>query len=210
MGRRNALNSSPVVLSEEDIAALTGGGPSRELIVTTYFAKTAFTGASVNDTITCTQIINTSDTPSTVSTIWRNQTTGADLPSTPSSVNLTLLGSQVTATKPQQIVLDCLISSGQSLSAGIDLGVYRLVGLSIPATFEPTTLTFQSSFDNSTYNNIYESTGVEKSVTVGISRRVILSPADFYGIRYIKVRGGTSASATNVSGDRTIKLIAES
>ena len=40
--------------------------------------KIAFEGASVGDTITQTQVIDPTGTPSTVSTIWRNQTTGAD------------------------------------------------------------------------------------------------------------------------------------
>lgn len=66
----------------------------KELIVTTYSVKTAFTGASAGDMITATQVIDVTGTPTTVSTIWRNQTTGADLSSAPSADNLTLLGSQ--------------------------------------------------------------------------------------------------------------------
>jgi hypothetical protein len=92
--------------------------------------------------------------------------------------------------KGHQLVADCLISNGQSLSAAVDLGTARLVGIATPAAFEPTALTFQSSYDGATWNNVYDGTGTEKSITVAASRRVILSPADFYGIRYIKVRGG--------------------
>lgn len=69
-----------------------GGGVDRELIVSTYLCKTAFTGASVGDTITSTQIIDVSATPTTVSVIWRNQTTGIDI-TAPSSADLTLLAS---------------------------------------------------------------------------------------------------------------------
>jgi hypothetical protein len=75
-----------------------GGGNSnnhdRELVVTTYRVKTAFTGASVGDTVTCTQVIDVKNTPSTVSTIWRNQTTAADLGAVPAAANLELVGSQ--------------------------------------------------------------------------------------------------------------------
>jgi hypothetical protein len=74
-----------------------GGGGSnadRELVVTTYRVKTAFTGASVGDTVTCTQVIDVKNTPSTVSTIWRNQTTAADLATVPAAANLELVGSQ--------------------------------------------------------------------------------------------------------------------
>jgi hypothetical protein len=120
-----------------------------------------------------------------------------------------LRASPVPVAKGQQAVADCVISNGQSLSAGVDLGVARLVGLSIPATFEPATLSFQASFDGLTWNNIHDSSGTEKTVAVGASRRVILSPADFYGVRHIKVRGGTAAAPTAVAADRTIKLITE-
>ena len=73
-----------------------GGGSSRdrELVVTTYRVKTAFTGASVGDTITATQVIDVSGAPSTVSTIWRNQTTATDLGAVPAAANLELVGSQ--------------------------------------------------------------------------------------------------------------------
>ena len=73
-----------------------GGGSSvdRELVVSTFRCKTAFSGASVGDTITATQVIDVSGvTPTTVSVIWRNQNTAADLASTPSAANLELVGS---------------------------------------------------------------------------------------------------------------------
>jgi hypothetical protein len=66
----------------------------RELVVTTYECKIAFVGASIGDTITCTQIIDVTGAPTNVSTIWRNQTTAANLASVPSAANLSLLGSQ--------------------------------------------------------------------------------------------------------------------
>ena len=69
-----------------------GGGPDRELVTTTYLCKNAFTGASVGDTITSTQVIDVSATPVTVSVIWRNQTTAADLAGAPSAANLGLVG----------------------------------------------------------------------------------------------------------------------
>lgn len=111
--------------------------------------------------------------------------------------------------KGQQAVIDCTIASGASLSAAVNLGEYRLTGIEIPATFGPTTLTFQASVNGTDWFNLYDASGTEKSVTVAVSRRVILSPADFYGIQYLKVRGGTSGSPTTVGGDRVIKLIAE-
>jgi hypothetical protein len=73
-----------------------GGGGStvdRELVVETYLCTTAFTGASVNDTITMTQVIDVTGSPFSVGTIWRNQTTAADLSGAPSAANITLVAS---------------------------------------------------------------------------------------------------------------------
>lgn len=88
--------TDPVIFPAISQSASGGGASSvdREFVVSTYTVKNAFTGASVGDTITCTQVIDVSSTPSTVSTIWRNQTTAADLGSVPVAANLTLVGSQ--------------------------------------------------------------------------------------------------------------------
>lgn len=77
-----------------DSGAGSGPTPDRELVVSTYYCKTAFAGSDAGDTITATQIIDVSGaTPTTVSTIWRNQTMATDLASAPSSACLTLVGS---------------------------------------------------------------------------------------------------------------------
>jgi len=123
--------------------------------------------------------------------------------------NTQLRASPVPVAKGQQQIQDCTITSGQSLSAGVDLGVFRLVGLSMPTTLEPTTLTFQSSFDGTNWNNIFTSAGTEVTVISAASRRIIVAPADFYGVRYLRVRGGTSGVPTTVAADRIIKLISE-
>jgi hypothetical protein len=70
-----------------------GSSVDREFVTTTYIVKTAFIGASVGDIITATQIIDVSiTTPTTITTIWRNQTTATDLTSIPSFSNLSLEG----------------------------------------------------------------------------------------------------------------------
>lgn len=79
-----------------EVSGTTMGGGSaidREFVVVTYYCKTAFTGASVGDTITATQVIDVSGSvPVTIRTIWRNQTTAADLVGVPSAANLSLVG----------------------------------------------------------------------------------------------------------------------
>ena len=82
-----------VVAVNESGTAIGAGTVDRELVVSTYLCKTAFTGASVGDTITSTQILDVTATPSTVSVVWRNQTTAADLAGAPSASAITLLAS---------------------------------------------------------------------------------------------------------------------
>jgi hypothetical protein len=93
----DVADASPVVLVDPATGApyaASGGDADHEFVVTTYTVKTAFTGASVGNTITATQVIDVSGvTPSTVTTIWRNQTTATDLASVPSATNLELVGS---------------------------------------------------------------------------------------------------------------------
>ncbi len=135
-------------------------------------------------------------------------TTGRGIIGTLKGIWVALTGT-LSVRKSQQTVSPIVISNGQSLSATVDLGVTRAVGLETPATFEPTTISFQVSSDNTTFVNLYDATGTEKTVTVGVSRRIVLSPADFLGVRYIKIRGGTASSATTVSANRTVQIISE-
>lgn len=99
----------------------SGSGADRELVVSTYRCKTAFTGASVGDTITATQVIDVSGaTPTTITTIWRNQTTATDLAGAPSAANLELTGS--TALTDAQLRASPVPVSGPLQASDIDLG----------------------------------------------------------------------------------------
>ena len=69
-----------------------GGGTGNSLAVITYYASSAFTGASIGDTITCTQVISAGTTPAVVGVLWFNQTTGLALSGAPAATNLVLLG----------------------------------------------------------------------------------------------------------------------
>lgn len=76
--------------------ATLGGGSTadKELLVSTYRCKTAFTGATVGDTITATRVLDLSVTPAVQSgaTLWYNEATAAALSSAPNAANLELTG----------------------------------------------------------------------------------------------------------------------
>lgn len=86
------LHEVVVVVNPDGTPITSSPSLERELVVSTYRCKAAFTGASVGDTITATQVLDVSGTPSTVSTVWRNQTTAVDLAGAPSAANLELTG----------------------------------------------------------------------------------------------------------------------
>jgi hypothetical protein len=128
----------------------TGSAVDRELVVTTYIVKTAFAGATVGDTVTSTQIIDVSSTPTTITTVWRNQTTAADFGSAPSASNLSLLGSTAltdtqlrasavpvsvaTQPLPTGASTSALQTTGNTSLSSIDGKLPTLVSGSIPVT----------------------------------------------------------------------------
>lgn len=101
------------------------------------------------------------------------------------------------------------ISSGAALSAAVDLVIASLVALQMPAAWTAADLTFQSSSDGATYVDVYSSAGVELQFTAAASRFIYVDPSVFLGMRYIKLRSGTSAAAVNQGAARSITLIGQ-
>lgn len=94
------------------------------------------------------------------------------------------------------------IASGQQTSGAVDLSGCVLVGLDMPSAFTGTTVTFTvSSSQSGTYKTLYKD-GANVSVTVTASRQVVLQPADFAGVRFLKVVSGSAEAA-----ERTITLV---
>jgi hypothetical protein len=98
-------------------------------------------------------------------------------------------------------------TGGTGLSAAIDLGTEILQGYIMPATWVAAGLTFQTSPDGVAYNNIYDATGTEVAHVVDISRFVRVNPADWVGVRFIKLRSGTAAVPVNQTASRDIILV---
>ena len=101
---------------------------------------------------------------------------------------------------------DAVIANGASLSPAIDLSGTVIVGFVMPASWTAAVLTFQVSDDNVTFNDLYNESGTEISLTVAAARFVRLNPAEWAAIRYLKVRSGTTGSPVNQGPERTIKL----
>lgn len=99
------------------------------------------------------------------------------------------------------------IAINASLSGAVALGEKVAVGIVMPASWDAANLTFQGSADNgATFNNVYDSTGTELTVTAAGGRYIYLDPSAFVGLNQIKVRSGTSGSAVNQTAARTITI----
>ena len=101
------------------------------------------------------------------------------------------------------------IASGASLSAEVDLESRILCAIDMPADWDAANLTFQASYNTGgTFDNLYDQYGTEKTVTAAADRYISLDdPAFWLGVRYLKVRSGTAASAVNQNAARTIYLV---
>lgn len=103
---------------------------------------------------------------------------------------------------------DAVITNGQSLSAAIDLKEGELIAFSMPASWTAANLTLQSSKDGGeTWQNVYDKSGTEITITVAADRYVVLDSTltDLLrGVRNLKIRSGTSGAPVNQGAERTI------
>jgi len=99
------------------------------------------------------------------------------------------------------------ILSGASLSDVVELNDSVLAAIETPAAMTGTSFTFQGSFDKQNFFNVYDDSGVEVSVTSAASRFIIInSPSKFLGMKFLKIRSGTSGAPTAEGADRAINI----
>lgn len=97
------------------------------------------------------------------------------------------------------------IALNASTSSTHDLMTNGFVGFIIPSAFTGTAITFTGSADGTNFFALYNSDNSAFSITVSTSRYYCLNPADFLGMRYVRlVSNGTEAAA------RTITVISRS
>lgn len=95
-----------------------------------------------------------------------------------------------------------VIASGETASNAIDLDQLLAFGLVCPATVDGTSVTFTAATTSGgTFKTLKNSSGSTISYTIANSSYIALNPADFYGVRYLKLV--TSAAGA----DRTYELV---
>lgn len=102
------------------------------------------------------------------------------------------------------------IANGQSLSDAVDLGDKVLCAIQMPDAWTTASLTLQASYDGVTFADV--SAGGEYEVSsVAASKFLLLHTSYvFTGIRYLKIRSGTSGTPVNQGADRTLQLMVRS
>lgn len=116
--------------------------------------------------------------------------------------------SQTISVGAQVINRTATIANGASLSNVVDMDTARLFAIQMPAAWTAAVLTFSVSFDGVTYADMYDVAGVEVSFTTSAARYLVLTnPVQWQGVRFVKVRSGTSAAAVNQAAERVLNLV---
>lgn len=105
---------------------------------------------------------------------------------------------------------ECTIGEAEGsdvLSDVIDLGDNRLIAIIMPSAWTAATITFQASKDGVTFKDVILWDGGEIEYTVDVDQWIIVEPIHFAGMKFIKIRSGTSATPVSQLAERTIELV---
>jgi hypothetical protein len=83
----------------------------------------------------------------------------------------------------------------------------------MPAAWTAAGLTFQASLDGINYFNVFDDgttagTFVETTWTAAASQyQIVAAPAKWVGVRWLKIRSGTSGVPVNQAAERTLTIV---
>jgi len=100
------------------------------------------------------------------------------------------------------------VGAGTSLSgASVSMAGRVLVGVITASSWDVAKMTFQASLDGTNFFDVtYKGTEYEVA-SVTSAKFIAVDPEVFYGAKYIKVRSGTSGSATNQVDATIVTLV---
>lgn len=99
------------------------------------------------------------------------------------------------------------IANGASVSGSLQMYGQSVIRVVMPSGWTAAVITVQTSGDGSTWNDLYDRDGNEYTIQAAAGRSIIIAPADFAGMNYIRLRSGTSSAAVNQGAQRDIVLI---
>lgn len=103
-----------------------------------------------------------------------------------------------------------VIAAAGTQSGAVTLYGLQLVALQMPASWNSADMTVLASVDGTTYGELNNSNGAAYNITAGtgaLNNFIYLSPADFAGVYYLKIRSGAPGSAVTQTAARTISLV---
>lgn len=93
------------------------------------------------------------------------------------------------------------------MAAGVDLQGCTPAAIEMPSAWDTASITIAASKTlGGTYVNVYDQFGTEVTITAAASRFIILSPADWWAFRYIKLRSGTAGTPVTQTAARTLTI----
>jgi hypothetical protein len=99
--------------------------------------------------------------------------------------------------------------AGSALSEEVDLHFTRVFGITVSDGWDTAVITLQvRRNDDSVWHDLYHDDGTEYSINVSGGRHVnIRWPGSLFGLRYIRLRSGTSAAPVTQTAERKLNLL---
>lgn len=100
------------------------------------------------------------------------------------------------------------IPAGESISNTIDIDKRGLQAIVIPSSWTKAAISFQMAIEEGgDYVDVFFSTGEEVKFFPDASKAYVISPSVLEGLRFIKIRSGSSATPVIQVSTANIKLI---
>lgn len=96
-------------------------------------------------------------------------------------------------------VKEGVVVAGETKTSGVNMKAHRLHSIGIPSGFTPGNITFEGSFDGSSYFPIHNSSGLYTIANAAAGTIYVVDFATFFGFQYVK-----AVVATPPNADRSI------
>lgn len=114
----------------------------------------------------------------------------------------------------ERTVIDVTIANGVALSAEVNVGGKRIVGIVMPAVWTAANLSIQALLDEPAalpkapvYGEVFDQAGAAIAITAVVASYNVINAQVLPALGRIRIRSGTSAVPVNQGGIRTLRLV---
>ncbi len=101
-----------------------------------------------------------------------------------------------------------VIAAGASVSTAVNLFDGNLVGIQMPAAWTAAGIQLEGSFDGLSFFPLHDVSGNALGIaSPGINLQYALDPVNFLGVRFVRIRSGTSAAPVIQVSSATLNLL---